>query len=128
MNVLPVIFETILTVLMSTSVRQVFHLVISGPNATIHLDYFTALVNQVLKWIKMETVLISMNARTPARITAMVLQRALILLAATLANAKAGILAMALFAKMLTSAQKVVMVVILMPSVLTPTAVMNASV
>ena len=61
-------------------------------------------------------------------VTAMMLQRALILLAATLANATAGILAMALFAKMLTSAQKVVMVVILTPSVLTPTAVMNASV
>ena len=128
MNVLPVIFETILTVLMSTSVRQVFHLVISGPNATIHLDYFTALVNQVLKWIKMETVLIWMNACTPARITAMMLQRALILLAATLANATAGILEMALFSKMLTWAQKVVMVMILTPSVLTPTAVMNASV
>ena len=39
MNVLPVILETILTVLMSTSVRQVFHLVISGPNATIDLDH-----------------------------------------------------------------------------------------
>ena len=113
---------------MSTSVRQVFHLVISGPNATIHLDYFTALVNQVLKWIKMETVLIWMNACTPARITAMMLQRALILLAATLANATAGILEMALFSKMLTWAQKVVMVMILTPSVLTPTAVMNASV
>ena len=94
MNVLPVILETVLIVLMSTSVREVFHLVISGPNATIHLDYFTALVNQVLKWIKMETVLTWMNAHTPARITAMMLQRAPILLVATLANATAGILAM----------------------------------
>ena len=73
MNVLPVIFETILTVLMSTSVKQVFHLVISGPNATIDLDHFTTLVNLVLKWIKIETVLIWMNARTSARLTAMML-------------------------------------------------------
>ena len=50
-----------------------FHLVISGPNATIDLDHFTTLVNLVLKWIKIETVLIWMNARTSVRLTAMML-------------------------------------------------------